>query len=774
MNELRSWSIAAVSVLVVLGGGGYFGYRALSDWRQETALAAHWQTVGRYCTDCHNDAENAGGLSLEALRGRPIASEAKAWEQAIRKLRAGLMPPAGEPRPSDETLAATVAFLEGTLDDAARDHPTPGAAVLRRLNRTEYANAVRDLLDLPIDAAVLLPADDSSAGFDNISAALSVSPALLEAYVAAASKISRLAVGDPTTSPGITTYTVPRDLEQANHTEGLPLGTRGGLTVTHVFPLDAEYEIVARRGGAGFGLRAVGSEEPIEITLDGERLHLLEGRQSSVRLKIPAGPHELGVAMIAGSRPRGIDDMWEVWAAAAGIPSVSITGPLAPTGAGDTPSRRRIFVCQPTSAEDEARCAREIVRTLATRAFRRPVEDGDSLATLMEFYGNGRELRGFDGGVQYALARILVDPQFIFRLEEEPENVADGGIYPVGAYELASRLSFFLWSSIPDDELLAAARDGRLLNAAGREQQVRRMLADSKSGSLATSFAKQWLGLQQLATAQPTTNEFDGNLRRSFERETELLFEHVVREDKSIVAVLDADYTFVDERLARHYALPHVRGSRFRKVDLPDGARRGVLGHGSVLTVTSSPTRTSPVIRGAWVLRNLLGTPPPSPPPGVETNLDESSAAGTAGLPLRARLERHRADPGCASCHAMIDPLGFALENFDPIGGWRETDNGVPVDTSGALWDGTRIDGAADLRAALLERRELFVTHAAEMLLTYALGRALEPTDMPAVRDVVRAAAKDDYRFSALVLGIAESVPFRMKTKQPAAAGAGG
>ncbi len=683
------------------------------------------------------------------------------------------MPPPDQPRPDAERIAGTLAYLTASLDAAAEQNPHPGAPVLHRLNRVEYANSVRDLLDLPIDATALLPGDDSSAGFDNIASALSVSPALMQAYVSAAAKISRLAIGDPTTSSGITTYTVPRDVAQDGHVEGLPLGTRGGLLVEHAFPLDAEYEIVVRRAGSGFGLPAVGAAESAEISLNGERLALLEGNANSTRVKVPAGPQKLGVAMIAASRPRGVDDLFAEWASATGVTSISIVGPFAATGVSDTPSRQRIFVCEPTADGTDQACARQILTTLATRAYRRPVDDA-SLETLLGFYEQGRQLRGFEAGIQYALARVLVDPQFMFRFEREREDLADGAVYELDDFEIASRLSFFLWSSIPDDELLAAANEGVLTSERGRAEQVRRMLRDPKAGALGANFASQWFGLRQLGTAQPGTNEFDGNLRRSFQKETELLFDSIVREDRSIVDLLEADYTFVDERLARHYGMEHIRGSRFRRVEITDESRRGILGHGSVLTVTSAPNRTSPVIRGAWVLRNLLGAPPPSPPPGVETNLEQSAAAGTANLPLRARLERHRADPSCASCHSLIDPLGFALENFDMIGAWRTLDHGEPIDARSELWDGTKLEGPTSLRAALLDRKELFATHTVEMLMTYALGRALEPTDMPAVRRVVREAEAEDFRFSALALGVAESVPFTMKVKAPLPAAAGG
>jgi len=737
--------------------------------RRESPLDsdAIWATIDRYCMDCHNAAEVAGGLSLASVRRHDIAADPEIWEKVIRKLRGGFMPPPGQPRPEDGRLGALVASLERTLDDAERANPRPGAPALHRLNRTEYGNAVRDLLALPIDAPALLPADDSSAGFDNIASALSVSPALMQAYVTAAARISRMAVGDQTISPGQTVYSVPRGVAQDDHVEGLPFGTRGGLLVEHVFPLDAEYEIRINESRAGFGLRTVGVEDSTVVTLNGEEVAVL-GPEDRGRIVLPiaAGPQALGVAKLPKAQERGVDDIYSWLAPTAGVTSVSIMGPLNASGPGDTPSRRRLFVCIPAAPSEEIDCAREILSTLATRAYRRPVAaDDPAVLTLLEFFEEGRALRGFELGIQYAVARVLVDPEFIYRFEHEPAGLPDGAVYALTDYELASRLSFFLWSSIPDDELLAAAADGALMHSEGRAAQVRRMLADEKAGALVQNFASQWFGLRKLDSVLPETNVFDGNLRRSMRRETKLLFEHVLREDLSIVELIDARYTYVDERLARHYGIPNVRGSRFRRVDLEGTGRAGILGHGSVLTVTSAPNRTSPVSRGAWVLENLLGTPPPAPPAGVETNLEPTAASGPDATSLRQRLERHRADPGCASCHALIDPVGFALENFDLIGRWRETDGREPVDASSTLWDGTAIDGPDGLRAALLERKELFVTHAAEKLLIYALGRPLEATDMPAVREIVRTAARDDYRFSALVLGVVESVPFRMREK---------
>jgi mono/diheme cytochrome c family protein len=738
--------------------------------------------IDRYCVSCHSPRMKAGGLVLDTLPVANAVREPQTWEKVIRKVRTGMMPPAGAPRPDRATLDGLAATVETALDRAAAASPNPGAAALHRLNRTEYGNAVRDLLDLPIDAAALLPGDDSSEGFDNQASVLSVSPALMQAYVTAAAKISRLAVGDPTISAYLTTYVAPRGMSQAGHREGLPLGTRGGLTVQHVFPLDAEYELrIGRAGGGLFGLQPVGTDDSVEVTLNGERVRVLDrSARGPLRLKIPAGPQTIGVAVIRKSNARGVDDLFSEHAAAAGVTNLVINGPLNPTGPGNTPSRRKVFVCRPqdeasasgkaaagsrrSSPEldaSEGGCARTILARLATRALRRPVAEPDAtITTLMEFFESGRKLRGFETGIQYALARLLVDPQFIYRFERAPATVRAGAAYRISDLELASRLSFFLWSSIPDEELLRVAASGRLDDPTVLEQQTRRMLADDRARALVDNLAGQWLQLRQLDDMSPVTKAFDGNLRYAFRRETELLFETIVREDRSILDLIDADYTFVDERLARHYGIPNVRGSRFRRVTL-DEERSGLLGHGSLLTVTSAGNRTSPVKRGKWILENLLGAPVPQPPPGVETNL--AAAPGTAPTSVRQRLEQHRASPSCASCHAVMDPVGFSLENFDLIGKYRETDGGAPVNATGRLADGTVLDGPATLRKALLDRRDAVASTATEKLLTYALGRRVEYFDMPAVRTIVRDAARQDYRFSSLITGIVKSVPFTMK-----------
>jgi hypothetical protein len=720
-------------------------------------------TIDRYCVTCRNARLKTGGLVLDALPVANAAREPATWEKVIRKVRTGMMPPAGAPRPDRATLDGLAAAVETTIDRAATSAPNPGAPALHRLNRTEYGNAVRDLLDLPIDAAALLPGDDSSEGFDNQASVLSVSPALMQAYVTAAAKISRLAVGDPTISADITTYVAPRGMSQAEHRENLPLGTRGGLTVQHIFPLDAEYEFrVGRAGGGLFGLPPVGTDDSVEITLNGERVRVLDrNARGPLRLKIPAGPQTIGVAVVRKSNARGVDDLFSEHAASAGVTNLVINGPLNPTGPGDTPSRRRIFICH---TEDQT-CARSILAKLATRALRRPVAEREATVTmLMDFYESGKKLRGFEAGVQYALARLLVDPQFIYRFERAPATVRAGAVYRLSDLELASRLSFFLWSSIPDEELIRVAASGRLDQPAVLEQQTRRMLADDRARALVNNLAGQWLMLRQLDDIAPVTKEFDGNLRYSFRRETELLFDTIVREDRSILDLVDADYTFVDERLARHYGIPNIRGSRFRRVTLDDGARRGLLGHGSLLTVTSAGNRTSPVKRGKWVLENLLGAPVPQPPPGVETNL--ASAPGAAPTSVRQRLEQHRASPTCAACHAVMDPVGFSLENFDVIGEYRDEDGGIPVNATGKLTDGTALDGPASLRKALLDRRDAVASTATEKLLTYALGRRVEYFDMPAVRAIVRDAARQDYRFSSLITGIVKSVPFTMKRSE--------
>jgi hypothetical protein len=714
------------------------------------------QLVADYCTKCHNSEDWAGSLDLEALDYDHVQSGAEEWETVVRKLSAGMMPPGGQERPPEKAVKAFVAELEHRLDSQVT--AVPASPALHRLNRNEYANAIRDILDLDIDVATLLPQDDASEGFDNIASGLGISPALIQGYTAAAMKVSRWAVGDMTTTESSANYVVPPTLKQDQHIEGLPLGTRGGLVIEHNFPLDAVYEFHVS-GGGGFGRNP---NVQVQVTLDGTEIKPDNVRE--FRLPLSAGEHTMTVALIDASRPTGVNDIYSVYAEPGAINTVEILGPFDATGPGHTASRERIFSCYPQSNDEARQCAEHIAVDIATQAFRAPVTL-DDIKPVMAFYEQGSREGGFEGGIQQALSRILLDPRFLFRFEEEPADVAPGAVYTISDLELASRLSFFLWSSIPDNELLGLAEQNRLHEKDVLQQQVQRMLADPKAEALTKNFAGQWLYLRTLASVTPESPDFDENLREAFTEETELLFDHVVSEDRSVIELLDADYTFINERLAKHYGIDGVRGSYFRKVQLPkDSQRRGLLGHGSILTVTSTASRTSPVIRGAWILQNLLSAPVPAPPPGVETNLDGD---GTTVLTssVRERLEAHRADPSCAACHRIIDPVGFALEHFDAIGGWREYDGDSAVDASGTLADGTPISGATDLHAALMQRSGLFVGTLTEKLLTYALGRGLEYYDMPTVRAIRRQAEDQDFRFSAIVEGIVQSPQFTQRVK---------
>jgi cytochrome c553 len=722
----------------------------------------------QYCITCHNARAKAGGLSLDSLSPTAVDGHAEVWEKVVRKLRTGMMPPENAPKPPAAARETFTSALETALDRSAARRLDPGAPALHRLNRAEYANAIRDLLALDVDVSALLPPDDSSAGFDNIADVLGVSPALIEGYVAAAARVSRLAIGDPSIGLDRTVYRVAGDFSQDAHVEGLPLGTRGGVIVRHTFPLDAEYDLqIGQAGGARLGGPPTTGPraEDLYVALDGTRI-TIQGGRGATRLRIPAGPHTIAAAPVVRTRAAGADGIFHIEARTPGITQVTIAGPHNATGPGDTPSRRRLLNCTPATAAEEHACATNILSTLATRAYRRPVTNsGAEMKTLLEFYVAGRKEGTFESGLQRAVSRVLVDPQFLFRFEREPANVAPGAAFRLSDLELASRLSFFLWSSIPDDELLDVARRGALKDAAVLERQVRRMLADPRAEALVTNFAGQWLFLRELKNARPDSPDFDGNLRQSFQRETELLFRTIVQEDRSVIDFLNADFTFVDERLARHYGIPNVHGSRTRRVNLAAGdPRRGLLGHGSILTITSAANRTSPVVRGKWVLENLLGAPPPQPPPGVETNL-EKDPAQVKTTSLRHRLEQHRASPACASCHRLIDPIGLTLENFDHTGKWRTSDGGASVDASGQLIDGTKLNGPQSLRDALLARSDVFVTVVAEKMLTYASGRAMRPEDMPAVRAIVRGASKGNYRFSSLVLGVTQSPQFQMRTK---------
>jgi hypothetical protein len=792
---------------------------------REDTVAEHTAAVQRYCVSCHDDIERTANLSLESLPVDAVAAHPAEWEKVIRKLRAGMMPPVGEPRPAAQARLELVSWLENELDAAAAAAPNPGRTEpFHRLNRAEYRNAIRDLLAVSIDVSELLPADDASYGFDNIAGVLKLSPTLLERYLGAADEVSRQAVGSPSEFVSIDYFRVPDDRSQERRLPGLPFGTRGGTLITHNFPADAEYVIAAElTRDLNEQMPLYAEPQELEVAIDGERVALFtlpavplaepqaanndpnapaisqivqrfalsrEERAARnradadwrVRVPVGAGPHAVTVTFLA--RTAALDESARLpfdrpYPGGVNIPetrtgayvrAVEISGPFDASGAGDTASRQRVFSCHPAAGDAAAgdaaageACALQIMGRLARRAYRRPVTDLD-LEPLLTFYREGAT-DGFEAGMQLALKRLLVSPEFLFRVERDPDDVTPGTTYPISDLTLASRLSFFLWSSIPDEELLAVAERGALRNDTELTRQVRRMLADPRAAAFVGNFAGQWLYLRNLDAVVPVQSEFpdfDDTLRQGLKRETELFFGSIVQEDRSALDLLRADYTFVNERVARLYGMPHVKGSHFRRVTLPaDSPRRGLLGHGSILTVTSYPDRTSPVVRGKWILENLLGTPPPPPPPDVPELSATSDQGGT--LTMRERLAVHRSNPSCASCHALMDPLGFALENFNAVGQWRTLDEtGAPVDVAGTLPDGTAFAGVAEFRAAL-ENSDLFVMTLAEKLLTYGLGRGVEHYDQPAVRAIVRAAAADDYRFSALIAAVVQSPPFQLR-----------
>jgi hypothetical protein len=734
-------------------------------WWAVTGLAAVSAfAAGLLANYYSNRAASAGFVAVASFEKK---SEAAIWERAVRKVRAGLMPPADAPRPERAVLARFSGALEERLDREWEASPDPGNEPLSRLNRAEYTNAVRDLLDFDASTIVgTLPADEVVAGFDNIGDALSVSPTLIEAYVAAAMRISREAVGDRTAVATQIRYEPPAGLSQDEHIDGLPLGTRGGFTLTHNFPLDATYEI--RVGGLrppGIATQRLCEGPEIAIALNGEPLEVDD--PGGFTMAVPAGPQTLAVALVDAARCAGVNELHDVYGTTGAIRFVEIHGPSDPTGPGDTPSRRAIFSCYADTADEETPCAREILTRLASLAYRRPLAaDAGEVEMLLGFFEQGRAAAGFEAGIQQAIARILMSPDFVFQLEHEPEHVTRGEVYRLSDLEIASRLAFFLWSSLPDTELIELAAAGDLSGPGVLEAEGKRMLEDDRAMALVDNFAAQWLSLRELREALPQDRAFDANVRLALEQETRLLVNHVIENDLSVLELLDADYTFVNERLARHYGIEGVHGSHMRRVTIdPSSPRRGLLGHGSWLTATSVADRTSPVIRGEWFITHLLGAPVPEPPAGVEADLSDEAEIAREGDTLRERLERHRANPTCAACHRIMDPIGLALENFDLVGRWRESEEGKPIDASATLIDGTRIEGPEDLRRALLNRSELFVTALAEKLLSYALGRVVDHRDMPAVRRIVRGAADEDYRFSALVLGVAESDPFLMRIK---------
>jgi mono/diheme cytochrome c family protein len=763
---------------------------AATRYSQQRAL------LDRYCVTCHTQRQKDRGIvpiALDTVDMAKVPADAELWEKVIRKLRAGVMPPAGSPRPDQAALQDFTLWLEGELDRAAAANPNPGRPLIHRLNRTEYANAIHDLLDLDVDAATLLPPDDSAYGFDNISDALGVSPLLQERYLSAAMKIGALAVGDTHVSPGSETYRIRQDVSQDQHIEGMPLGTTGGTRVRHNFPLDGEYVFQARLYRTNLNIvRGLDATHEVEFTVDGQRIHIasIGGKEDlealfqkptdtgdevdarlRVRVKVKAGPHDVTAGFVEDSQALGPDRLQRYtrssvdnfdWSGQPHIQTLTVTGPFNATGSSDTPSRRRIFVCRPANSTAEVPCAKQIISTLARRAYRRPLTTED-IDRVMTFFEEGRRAGGFESGVESALQRILASPQFVFRMERDPANTTST-TYRVSDVDLASRLSFFLWSSIPDGRLLTLASEGSLSRPAVLEREVRRMLADPKSAALVQNFAGQWLRLRNVKNVLPNSDlfpDFDDNLRQSFRQETELFFESVMREDRSVVDLLTADYSFVNERLARHYGIPDIYGSRFRRVTISDPARRGLLGQGSILSVTSHAERTSPVLRGKWILENILGLPVPPPPPDVPPLKEK--AEGEKPKTMREQMAEHRANPACATCHKVMDPIGFALENFDAVGSWRTQEAGGPIDASGELADGTKVDGVAQLRQSLVSHPDLFVQTMTEKMLTYALGRGVDYHDMPAVRTIVRDAAHSDYRFSALVMGIVRSTPFQMR-----------
>ena len=781
------------------------GAPAMAVGHPNTALVeSQTALVKQYCAGCHNDRNqnNAGGLSLTGFDAAKVGHDAKVAETAekmVRKLRAGMMPPAGSRRPDGAVLASFASAMEARLDQAAALNPNPGRRPFQRLNRAEYARAVTAMFDLDVDVTAFLPPDTISAGFDNVADSQSFSATLMEGYLRAASRISSLAVGDPKAGAAEATYKVPRTGSQMQHIDGAPFGTRGGIAVEHTFPADGEYsfrmQLHSIPTGQLFGSTVRG--EIIEVSIDGERVAALEinPRMSesdpngmnlvTPRIHVKAGTHRLAAAFVQRFDAVPDDLMPPIDHTLAdsqigsgfGITTLphlrefAVGGPFKVTGVSDTSSRKRIFTCRPTAASEEAACAAQIIRRIATQAYRAPLtaQDYDG---LQKFYQQGRQEGGdFESGIRLAVQAILASPKFLFRLEETPATVRAGQSYRINDLDLASRLSFFLWGTGPDEALLKVASRGTLRAPGALAAQVKRMLADPRSEALATRFASQWFRLQDLEKINPDALLFpyyDFRLGEALKRETELFFDSIVREDRSILDLLTADYTFVNERVAKHYGIPNVNGPEFRRVTLADENRRGILGQGSVLALTSVADRTSPVLRGKWVMEVLLASPPPAPPPNVPT-LDETKAdAGDKQLTTRQRMEQHRANPQCNSCHRVIDPLGLALENFDVTGRWRIRDNGEPVDPVGDLYDGTKMSGPAGLRAALLKHQDMFVLSFTERLMTYSLGRRVEYYDMPTIRRIGREAAKSNHRISAFVMGIVTSQAFQMSTAEPA------
>jgi len=760
------------------------------------AQSSQQALINQYCVTCHNQRAKTAGVMFDTMDLSDISKNADIWEKALRKLRGGMMPPPGARQPDHASVESFVSWLEKSLDAAAAANPNPGRVALHRMNRAEYANAIEDLFGLRIDASSLLPKDDQANGFDNVASVLKVSPSFLDQYVSAARAITAQAIGNPQAKTASMVFRPARG-DQSAHIEGLPLGTRGGLLVEYLFPADGEYKFNINGLASGGYVRGLEYEHRLIITIDGAKaferkvggeqdikaidqkqavaVGEINGRFQNIPISVKAGPHKVGVTFVARTFAESDETLFPYVPGRgddriARIGNVEILGPFNPSGLTPTPSRQRVFVCQPppTATEaEQAACAKQIVSAFARRAYRRPITDQD-LAPPMAFFKSGKEDGGgdFDSGIKGALMAVLSSPKFLYRAESAPENAAAGTSYRINDVDLASRLSFFLWSRLPDDELLNTAALGKLKDPAVLDKEVRRLLADPKSKSLITNFAFQWLKIRNIDEIDPDAFQFpnfDESLRDAFKREVELFVESIVREDRSVSDLLSANYTFLNERLALHYGVPNVLGDRFRRVTLQDSNRWGLLGKGGVLMVTSYPNRTAPVLRGAWILENITGTPPSPPPPDVEGFKENKE--GEKAKTVREIMEKHRANPSCNACHGVMDPLGFALENFDAIGAWRakDADAGTAIDASGKLVDGTAVNGPNDLRQALLKHPEQFAQTVTEKLMTYALGRTLEYYDMPTVRQIVRDAAKDNYKFSSIVAGIAKSAPFQMR-----------
>ncbi len=798
MARVRPGTAAAIAIVVAGAAVAavYFTRAHAPAGNGEQTFAM----LSSYCVDCHNRTDFTADIAFDTMTPLSVAAEPEIFETAVRKLRGHMMPPPGERQPQREEAQAAVAWIERTLDAAAESAPNPGRVALHRLNRTEYANAIEDLLALKIDAAALLPKDDVSDGFDNVANVLKVSPSFLEQYIGAARAVTQLAVGDPAVRRDSRVYYAPATLNQNYHVEGMPLGTRGGMLVEHFFPADGQYEISL--GGLARARYVEGLEyrHRLIVTIDGKKVFENElggpddqeavdlrqaaavgeinSRFENIRVPVTAGPHDVGVTFVARTMAES-DAVLEPFIPGGGevgiiegeesplkVARLEIEGPYDTAGVGDTPSRQRIFVCRPSGPADEEPCARQIVAKLARHAYRRSVTDAD-LATPLEFYRRGRANGDFEAGIRTALTMVLASPEFLYRLESAPEDVAEEAAFPIDDFALASRLSFFLWSSLPDEELLDLAERGALRDPEVLEAQVRRMLANPKAESLVTNFAVQWLDIRGITGIAPDPvlfPEYNTDLGTAFAAELTLFLKSVLLEDRSVLELLDGQETFVNERLALHYGIGSVRGAAFRRVTLEDPNRFGLFGKGGVLMATSYPNRTAPVLRGAWILEALLGTPPAAPPPDVEAFPENEE--GVQPKTVRERLEAHRDNPTCNACHGVMDPLGFALEGFDAIGTWRtkDRDAGEPIDSSGQLADGTTVNGPADLRAALLAEPDQLVQTLTEKLMTFALGRSVEYYDMPAVRKIVREAAAAVYRFSAIATGIVLSQPFRFGT----------